>query len=453
MIDVKTIGKYIVRGLLGRGGMSRIYKVEHPVIGKILALKHLDPDPLLVRLMGMEDIRAMFVAEAVTMAGLRHPNIVEIFDFDEAAGRPFYLMAYFVNSLRVITGESSRPDEPSRPLPVEKAIRYTRQTLQGLACLHHAGIVHRDIKPANLLVTDRDAIKICDFGLSKLHGEKFGGPPSLKVGSAWYAPPEQESAPDDVDARADLYAVGLTFYRLLTGVLPLEGYRPAARFNADLDEAWDDFVRTATAPRVTDRFSSAPEMLAALDALEDSWKEKNERLCRLRENDGGHRQPEIAAPAAPLRRRCLKVDPRHAPQRFPIDHLRRPRVHRPHGFERLTAETVLDRAARRMWQQAGTPFQMSWHAARAYIGRLNAEGFAGCRDWRLPTIDELITLLTEIPRAGDECLAPVFAPGRPWLWSCDRRSFTAAWYVSTDMGFVAWQDFSAPLYVRAVRNL
>ncbi|MFZ0612154.1 MAG: DUF1566 domain-containing protein [Desulfobacterales bacterium] len=450
---MKTIGKYIVRGLLGRGGMSRIYKVEHPVIGKILALKHLDPDPLLVRLMGMEDIRAMFVAEAVTMAGLRHPNIVEIFDFDEAAGRPFYLMGYFVNNLRVMIGESNRPEKPSRPLPVEKAIRYTRETLQGLACLHDAGIVHRDIKPANLLITDQDAVKICDFGLSKLHGEKFSGPPSLKVGSAWYAPPEQETDPDDVDASADLFSVGLTFYRLLTGILPLEDYRPVAGFNADLDEAWDDFILTATAPRAPDRFSSAPEMLAALASLERSWQAANERLCRLRDGEKDHRKPEITAAATPLRHRCLKVDPQQAPQRFPIDRLRRPRVCRPHDFECSAAETVTDGTVRRMWQHTGSPFQVSWHAARAYIERLNTERFAGHRDWRLPTIDELITLLTDIPRAGDECLAPVFAPGRPWLWSCDRRSFTAAWYVSTDMGFVAWQDFSAPLYVRAVRSL
>ncbi|MFZ1202314.1 MAG: protein kinase [Desulfobacterales bacterium] len=450
---MKTIGKYIIRGLLGRGGMSRIYKVEHPVIGKILALKHLDPDPLLVRLMGMEDIRAMFVAEAVTMAGLRHPNIVEIFDFDEVAGRPFYLMAYFANNLRVMIGESNRPDEPSRPLPVEKAIRYTRHTLQGLACLHHSGIVHRDIKPANLLITDQDAVKICDFGLSKLHGEKFRGPPSLKVGSAWYAPPEQETDPDDVDARADLFSVGLTFYRLLTGVLPPDSYRPVGRFNADLDEDWDDFIQTAAAPRVRDRFGSAPEMLAALDALARSWQSANERICRLRDSEKDHLKPEITVAAAPLRRDCLKVDPRQASNRFPIDRLRRPRIYHHRNFERSAAETVTDGAARRLWQQAGSPFQLSWPTARAYIERLNTEGFAGHRDWRLPTIDELITLLTDIPRVGDDCLAPVFAPGRPWLWSCDRRSFTAAWYVSTDMGFVAWQDFSAPLYVRAVRNL
>jgi serine/threonine-protein kinase len=450
---VKTIGKYIIRGLLGRGGMSKIYKVEHPVIGKIAALKHMDPDPLLVKLMGMDRIRAMFVAEAVTMAGLRHPNIVEIVDFNEADDRPYYLMAYFVNNLRLMIGESNHPDEPSRPLRVDKALHYTRQTLQGLACLHYAGIVHRDIKPANLLITDQDTVKICDFGLSKLHGEQFAGPPSLKVGSAWYAPPEQETDPDRVDVTADLFSVGLTFYRLLTGILPTDAYRPVAQFNSDLNETWDGFIRKAIARRVKDRFASAFEMTAALESLARSWEADNERLCRLREAEKNHQVPAAAPVKIELRSRCIKVDPKRAAECFPIDSLRRPRVYRPHNFERSGDETVTDSTARRMWQQSGSPFQLRWHEAWDYIERLNTERFAGHRGWRLPTIDELITLLRDVPRAGDDCIAPMFERSRIWLWSCDRRSFTAAWYVSSDMGFVAWQDFSANFFVRAVRSL
>lgn len=450
---MKTIGKYVIRGLIGRGGMSKIYKVEHPVIGKIAALKYMDPDPLLVKLIGMVGIRAMFVAEAVTLAGLRHPNIVEIFDFNEADGRPYYLMAYFVNNLRQMIGESQHPDEPSRPLRVDKAVHYTRQTLQGLACLHYAGIVHRDIKPANLLITDQDTVKICDFGLSKLHGEKFAGPPSLKVGSAWYAPPEQETDPDRVDVTADLFSMGITFYRLLTGVLPTDDYRPVAQFNSDLDATWDGFIRKAIAHRSEDRFSSALEMMAALEKLARSWQADNERLCRLREAEKDYQVPEPATAAIQPRSVCIKVDPKRAAKYFPIDTLRRPRAYRSHNFERSGDETVTDSTNRRMWQQSGSPFQLQWHQAWDYIGRLNTERFAGHCDWRLPTIDELITLLRDIPRAGDDCIAPIFDQSRIWLWSCDRRSFTAAWYVSSDMGFVAWQDFTANFYVKAVRSL
>jgi len=154
-----------------------------------------------------------------------------------------------------------------------------------------------------------------------------------------------------------------------------------------------------------------------------------------------------------LRSHCIKVDPRRAAECFPIDTLRRPRVYRPHNFERSGDETVTDSTTRRMWQRSGSPFQLQWHQAWDFIERLNTERYAGHRGWRLPTIDELITLLRDIPRAGDDCIAPIFEKSRIWLWSCDRRSFTAAWYVSSDMGFVAWQDFTAYFYVKAVRSL
>ena len=217
---MKHIGKYRIRGLLGRGRMGKIFKVEHPLIGKIFALKLLDPDPLLVSLMGRDKITAMFRTEAVTIAGLRHPNIVEILDYDESGDKPFFLMEYYVNNLGIMIGESFRTEQASRIIKIEKTIRYMSQTLDALNCMHQAGIIHRDIKPHNLLLTDFDTVKVCDFGLSKLRGEEYGGPSSLKLGSAWYAPPEQEEDPDSVNVSADLYAVGITIYRMLTGVLP-----------------------------------------------------------------------------------------------------------------------------------------------------------------------------------------------------------------------------------------
>jgi serine/threonine protein kinase len=192
---MRKIGKYTICGMLGRGGMSKVYKVKLPVIGKLAALKVLDPDPLLIDLMGVEKVKELFISEAVTMANLRHPNIVGISTFDDSDGKFSYLMDYYCNNLGVMIGESYRTDEPSRVISVDKAIHYTRQTLEGLACLHHAGIIHRDIKPYNILITDQDIAKICDFGLSKRRGELFEGPSNLNVGSPWYAAPEQEEKP------------------------------------------------------------------------------------------------------------------------------------------------------------------------------------------------------------------------------------------------------------------
>ncbi len=448
---MKYIGKYKIRGLLGRGGMGRIYKVEHPLIGKIFALKMLRPDPLLISLMGREKIVDMFKAEAVTLAGLRHPNIIEILDYDESDGDPFYLMEYYVNNLGDMIGETYRTDQPSRKIRIEKAVHYAAQTLSGLDCLHHAGIIHRDIKPYNLLVTDQDTVKICDFGLSKIRGEKFSGPPNLKVGSAWYAPPEQEEAPDSVDFSADLYAAGITLYRMLTGILHSGDYLPVGRFNPGLDGAWDDFLAKATAPHPEQRYGSAARMLADLQQLQAAWQEKKEQICLL----PGPGETAAAGPVTTRvrpRSRCIKVDPRNARQTFGLDDLWRPARYLNNDFVPSPDETVADRATGLVWQRAGSKFPLNRPQAAAYLEQLNGSNFAGSRAWRLPTVEELMTLLTELPQGEDLCIEPVFDPGQKWIWSCDRRSFTAGWYISVDLGYVAWQDFSGYRYVRAVRT-
>jgi serine/threonine protein kinase len=447
---MKHIGKYTIRGLLGRGGMGKIFKVEHPLIGKMFALKLLDPDPLLVSLMGWDQILNMFKTEAITIAGLRHPNIVEIMDYDEPDDKPYYLMEYYVNNLGVMIGEPSRTEQASRTIKIEKAIHYTLQILDGLGCMHHAGIIHRDIKPYNLLVTDHDTIKICDFGLSKLRGENFEGPPSLKFGSAWYAPPEQEDNPDSVDFSADLYAIGITMYRMLTGVLPEDGYLPVSRFNADLDDSWDDFIKKAIAPHPPKRYLSASEMLADLKLLQSAWEEKKEQICRLPEiTDVGNVGPE------PTRLTCrsnpVKINPLSAKKTFALDDLWRPARFLQNEFEVNPDETITDRATGLVWQQSGSEFPLTWSRAKDYIQELNSSQFAGNSTWRLPTIDELVTLLTEMPHGEDYCIAPIFGQRQKRIWSCDRRSFIAAWYVSIDMGYVAWQDFTGYYHVRACR--
>ncbi|MBI5896192.1 MAG: DUF1566 domain-containing protein, partial [Desulfobacterales bacterium] len=115
-----------------------------------------------------------------------------------------------------------------------------------------------------------------------------------------------------------------------------------------------------------------------------------------------------------------------------------------------SAEIVFDSATRLVWQRAGCPYPRTWSEAGDYIQSLNADKFAGHEGWRLPTIDELATLLRPTPQVQDLCISPLFDPVQRWLWSADRRSFTAAYYVDVQLGFVGWQDLSARYYVRAV---
>lgn len=448
---MKKIGKYDVCGLLGKGGMGIVYKVRMPVVGKVVALKLLRPHPNLVTLLGEKEVRRRFVTEAVTMARLRHPNIVSIWDFHDSEDLSFFVMEYFCNNLGLIIGETYRVEDPSRILSVDRAIDYTRQILVGLSRLHQAGIIHRDIKPYNILVTDQNTVKITDFGLSKLRGEDFRGPSNLMVGSPYYAAPEQEQDPNQVDARADLYAVGVMLYRMLTGELPIDSFKSLAQSNSDLDADWDTFILKSMSQDRKDRFGSAKEMLEALDDLEIAWEKKKEKVCQMpttglsiKATRTGHRETP--------RSESIKARPRQAREVFGIDARWRPIHYTTNDFQVNADGTVSDKTTGLIWQESGSDYPVTWHEAHGYIQELNHKRFAGRTDWRFPTVNELMSLLTKVPRAMDLCIEPIFDQNQRWLWGSDRRSFVAAWYVSVDMGYVSWQDFSCYYFVRAVSS-
>lgn len=449
---MKTIGRYIARGQLGRGGMGRVYKAEMPVTGRIVALKLLKPNPHLVDMMGMDRIREMFIREAVTMAGLRHPCLLDVWDFDEAGGMPFYTMDYYCNNLGTIIGEGYEMERPSRRIPTEKAVHYIRQILEGLACLHYAGVIHRDIKPFNILVTDQDTVKICDFGLSRLRGDTFRGPATLKVGTPWYAPPEQERDPDGVDASADLFPVGVMLYRMLTGNLPGTDPEPPSRLHPDLDLSWDRFILKAIDPSPRKRFRRARQMLSALAEVHEAWLRKQERICLLAQppgpGDGGAASPGVAQQNKP-RSTPLKVPPRQAREGFGLDALWRPATYAAADLA-VRGDVVEDPASGLQWERAGSEYPLTWERARDYVAGLNARAFAGRTDWRLPTVPELMTLLVPPRHGADLCIPGAFDDTQRRLWSCDASSHIAAWYVSLDLGFVAWHDHTGYYHARAV---
>lgn len=446
---MKKIGRYIARGQLGRGGMGWVYKAEMPVTGRIVALKLLKPNHHLVDMMGMARIREMFIREAVTMANLRHPCLPEVWDFDEAGGMPFYTMDYFCNNLGTMIGERYEMEQPSRRIPTEKAVHYARQILEGLACLHYAGVIHRDIKPFNILITDQDTVKICDFGLSKLRGDTFRGPANLKVGTPWYAPPEQERDPDGVDASADLFPVGVMLYRMLTGNLPGTDPEPPSRINPDLGPSWDRFILKAIDPSPRKRFRRARQMLSALAEVHAAWLRKQEQLCLLTPPDEAGGDPA----GVPLRKKPrtapLKVPPKQARGVFGLDDLWRPETYAA-ADPAVRDDVVEDLATGLQWERSGSEYPLTWDRAGDYIAGLNARAFAGRTDWRLPTVSELMTLLVKTPHGADLCAPKVFDETQRRLWSSDASSHIAAWYVSLDLGFVAWHDHTGYYHVRAV---
>lgn len=451
---MRTIGKYPLLGILGRGGMGAVFRVRIPVVGRIVALKLLRPNELTLALWGRTRVERAFREEAARLGGLRHPNVVDVFDYGKTDGWPYFVMDYYGESLGSILGETYRVEDASRRLPVPRALGYAAQLLAGLARLHHAGIVHRDIKPFNLLVTDRDVLKITDLGLSKARGERFDGPANLKVGSPYYAAPEQEDDPDAADARADLYAVGVTLFRMLTGRLPEPGQAAVADPAVEAGDVFDEVLAKSLAVAPGDRFGSAGEMAAALAACRQTWLGRMEGVCagagaglaapRRAETPGGLSRPR-SAPA---------MVGRHAARRaFGLDALWRPAAYWPGRLEPAGEAVVCDPDAGLCWARQAAPYAVTWQEAARYVAGLNAARFGGQADWRLPTVPELVTLLRPEPTGEGYCQNPALAQPVRRVWSADRVNFARAYAADVELGYVTEAESCCPVAARAVRTL
>ncbi|AGW12590.1 protein kinase domain-containing protein [Megalodesulfovibrio gigas] len=473
---MRTIGGYGVRGLLGKGGMGAVYKVEHPALGKLVALKLLAPSEHLAQLVGYETLKERFLREARIMAGIRHPHVSQVWDYGEDAGRPFFVMEYACDSLGALMGESYRMEAPSRQLPPAMAMDYAIQTLSGLARLHHAGIIHRDIKPFNLLLTEENRIKIIDFGLSKLRGETArNDPDAVKIGTPYYAAPEQAENPEAAGPAADCYAVGVLLWRMLVGMLPpdeMEGEEAdAACLRRDVFLArWDDldpalgrqvrdFFATALAREPLHRHATALAMAADIEALRERFQDALDAACRLPEEDQtllGLRTLDTTAQGAAattLRAVPLKTGPLRDLEQLELDCLGRPLVpRRPHLVCDAQGETVQDPVHGLQWQRSGTPYPCTWQEAHAHVAQLNAVRFAGHADWRLPTVAELASCIDPDKEPGVSCADTCFDTHQTTCWSADRRSYIAAWRLHAAMGFIQWVDMHCQTHARAVRT-
>jgi WD40 repeat protein len=204
--------RYRVEGLLGAGGMGWVFKAEHRLMARPVALKVIRGD-LMDRPAAVERFRQ----EVRAAARLAHPNIVTAHDAEQAGDAHFLVMEY-------VEGESlENLVRRHGPLPVAEACAYARQAALGLGHAHERGMVHRDVKPANLLRTPDGTVKVLDFGLARFASEARGGPLTPEgaiLGTPDYVAPEQALNPQQADIRADLYSLGCTLYFLLAGKPP-----------------------------------------------------------------------------------------------------------------------------------------------------------------------------------------------------------------------------------------
>ena len=254
--------------------MGRVYRVRHRTLGKRFAMKTLRDDLASDRV-----VAARFVQEARAMAALDHPNVVAIIDFGELDGG----IPYFV--MELLEGESlATLIRREGALGARRARGIVRQIASALTVAHAAGIVHRDLKPDNVHVGPGDAVKILDFGIAKVLGASRLTRTGMIFGTPHYISPEQASG-DAVDHRADLYSLGVLSYELLTGRVPFEADSfmgvltqhlysepiPPSRLRSS-DESLGELepvVLRCLEKSPDARFSSAAELIAALDSLDE----------------------------------------------------------------------------------------------------------------------------------------------------------------------------------------
>ena len=244
--------------LLGQGGMGVVYKARQVRLDRLVALKILPPE------LGRDPAFAeRFAREARALARLSHPRIVGVHDFGESGGL-FYLLMEFVH------GVNLRGLLRQGRLKPEEALRIVPQICEALQYAHEEGIVHRDIKPENILLDSRGNVKIADFGLAKLLGtmssdSALTGSQQV-IGTLRYMAPEQMERPLTVDHRADIYSLGVVFYEMLTGELPLGRFAPPSK-RAEVDVRLDEVVLRALEKEPERRYQHASEVKTDVDSL------------------------------------------------------------------------------------------------------------------------------------------------------------------------------------------
>lgn len=207
-------GRYLVEAVIGEGGMGRVYRVQHVTLGKRFALKALRRD-----LAEDPEIAARFTHEARTAASVTHPGLVQILDFGHLPTGQAYFVMELLDGVPL-----SALLRRYGALPPIRAANLVERIAEALAAVHDAGVIHRDLKPDNLhvrVLEDHDQVKIVDFGLAKVIGGTKMTREGIVFGTPYYMSPEQASG-EATDQRADIYALGVLFYELLTGQVPFE---------------------------------------------------------------------------------------------------------------------------------------------------------------------------------------------------------------------------------------
>ncbi len=261
-----TIGDYRLTRFLGAGGMGEVYEAQQQALGRTVAVKVLSP--------GQSELSDRFVNEARVHARLQHPNVVTLYDFLDFEGRLCIVM-------ELVHGETIE-DRIRRvgALPVSEAVFVMQALVEAVGHVHSKGIIHRDIKSGNVKITPEGDVKLLDFGIARARELPRMTAVGQFVGTLQYSSPEQLRG-DDVDARCDVWALGVLLYEMVTGQMPFEAvsvgdllekvqkssYPPAAVLNPRVPREVEQVIGRCLARRTDSRYPNAESLLIDVVAL------------------------------------------------------------------------------------------------------------------------------------------------------------------------------------------
>ena len=264
----QRIGDYEVLGVLGAGGMGKVYKVRNVISDRVEAMK-----VLLANLAAQKELADRFLREIKLLASLNHPNIA-------ALNTAMTLNNQLIMMMEYVDGVTLASRLQQGPIPPADAINYSTQLLSALSYAHKLNVIHRDVKPGNMMLTPQGAVKLMDFGIARPNNEAGMTVTGTTLGSLNYMSPEQVRG-EPVDQRSDLYSMGVSIYEMVTGQLPFRGHsnysvmsahlqetpQPPIVLRPDLPKGLSDIIVMSMAKDPKDRFQSADAFANALKSV------------------------------------------------------------------------------------------------------------------------------------------------------------------------------------------
>ena len=267
----KRIGDYEILGELGKGGMGKVYKVRNVISDRVEAMKVLLPD-----LAGQKDLADRFLREIKMLASLNHPNIAALQTAFTAENQLVMIMEY-------VEGETLAALIEDGPVPLADALKYMDDALAALSYAHQRNIIHRDVKPSNMMITQQGVLKLMDFGIARSGNDQNLTVTGTALGSLNYMSPEQIQG-RAVDARSDIYSLGISLYEIVTGKQPFkrdsdfaimaahmkESAKRPIELRPDLPQGLNDMILMAMSKDPAMRFQTADAFRAALASVRQS---------------------------------------------------------------------------------------------------------------------------------------------------------------------------------------